>query len=136
MREKSTTLALRRQRSQIRILSGAPGFPGLCAKRRGPIALCVQLHNYPSIAEGDYAAVPNRSITSASGICSSIAPERLRRLSVFQCDGALHCRYPRRVDYDLTPAGRQFRAMIDGLANWWETSAGLRADATPLARAA
>ena len=44
--------------------------------------------------------------------------------------------YPRRVDYDLTEAGRQLVPMIDGLADWWEASATLRAGAVPLRNAA
>jgi DNA-binding HxlR family transcriptional regulator len=34
--------------------------------------------------------------------------------------------YPRRVEYDLTEAGRQLVPMIDALADWWETSAEMR----------
>lgn len=29
--------------------------------------------------------------------------------------------YPRRVDYDLTEAGRALIPMIDALGDWWET---------------
>lgn len=35
--------------------------------------------------------------------------------------------YPRRVEYDLTPAGLQLVPMIDAIANWWEASASVRA---------
>ncbi|MBJ3785312.1 winged helix-turn-helix transcriptional regulator [Devosia sediminis] len=35
--------------------------------------------------------------------------------------------YPLRVEYDLTPAGAQLVPLIDGLADWWEASASLRA---------
>lgn len=34
--------------------------------------------------------------------------------------------YPRRVEYDLTPAGSQLVPMIDRLADWWESSAKAR----------
>ena len=44
--------------------------------------------------------------------------------------------YPRHVDYDLTHAGRQLVPMIDGLADWWEASADLRAGNMALDRAA
>lgn len=47
-----------------------------------------------------------------------------------------HDGYPRRVDYDLTEAGRQLMPLIDSLADWWEASAALRAEAPPLAKAA
>lgn len=47
-----------------------------------------------------------------------------------------HDGYPRRVDYDLTEAGRQLMPLIDTLADWWEASAALRAGASPLAKAA
>ncbi|WP_338723152.1 helix-turn-helix domain-containing protein [Devosia sp. XK-2] len=35
--------------------------------------------------------------------------------------------YPLRVEYDLTPAGTQLMPLIDSLADWWSTSARLRA---------
>ena len=47
-----------------------------------------------------------------------------------------HEGYPRHVDYDLTAAGRQLVPLIDGLADWWEGSAGLRADASFQGKAA
>jgi DNA-binding HxlR family transcriptional regulator len=47
-----------------------------------------------------------------------------------------HEGYPRHVDYDLTAAGRQLVPLIDGLADWWEGSAGLRADASSQGKAA
>lgn len=47
-----------------------------------------------------------------------------------------HEGYPRHVDYDLTPAGRQLVPLIDGLADWWEGSTGLRADAASQGKAA
>lgn len=47
-----------------------------------------------------------------------------------------HTGYPRHVDYDLTEAGRQLVPMIDGLADWWEASAPLRAGTIPLRDAA
>lgn len=40
-----------------------------------------------------------------------------------------HPGYPRRVDYELTAAGRQLVPMIDGLADWWEASAVARSGA-------
>jgi len=43
--------------------------------------------------------------------------------------------YPMRVEYDLTPAGAQIMPMIDGLADWWETSSAQRAQHAAMARA-
>lgn len=31
-------------------------------------------------------------------------------------------KYPLRVEYDLTPAGRELGSLIDALGNWWEQS--------------
>lgn len=31
-----------------------------------------------------------------------------------------HAGYPLRVDYDLTPSGRQLVPLVDALGNWWE----------------
>ena len=31
-----------------------------------------------------------------------------------------HDGYPLRVDYDLTPSGRQLVPLVDALGNWWE----------------
>ena len=31
--------------------------------------------------------------------------------------------YPRRVDYDLTPAGHRLVPLIDALGDWWEENA-------------
>lgn len=37
-----------------------------------------------------------------------------------------HDGYPLRVDYALTSAGLELVPMIDGLADWWQSSAGRR----------
>ena len=31
-----------------------------------------------------------------------------------------HTGYPLRVDYDLTPSGRQLVPLVDALGDWWE----------------
>jgi len=31
-----------------------------------------------------------------------------------------HAGYPLRVDYDLTPSGRQLVPLVDALGDWWE----------------
>lgn len=47
-----------------------------------------------------------------------------------------HPGYPRRVDYELTPAGLSLMPLIDALADWWEETATDRSPPTSLADAA
>ena len=47
-----------------------------------------------------------------------------------------HEGYPLRVDYSLTPSGRQLVPMIDALADWWEASAAARAGEVEMSAAA
>lgn len=47
-----------------------------------------------------------------------------------------HPGYPRRVDYDLTPAGRGLVPLIDALGDWWVATGDDRAGRPALAPAA
>ncbi|WP_114953834.1 winged helix-turn-helix transcriptional regulator [Sphingosinicella terrae] len=47
-----------------------------------------------------------------------------------------HPGYPRRVDYDLTPAGRRLLPLIDALGDWWEETITIRRTPQPLSEAA
>jgi DNA-binding HxlR family transcriptional regulator len=47
-----------------------------------------------------------------------------------------HDGYPRRVDYELTIAGRRLVPLIDALGDWWEEVEAERADAQVLPKVA
>lgn len=65
------------------------------------------------------------------GVSHRILALELRKLEqaglVLRTD---HEGYPRHVDYELTPAGRELVPMIDRLADWWEAGADQRAQRT------
>lgn len=47
-----------------------------------------------------------------------------------------HPGYPRRVDYDLTPAGRKLVPLIDALGDWWEAAETERLGRSTISEAA
>jgi DNA-binding HxlR family transcriptional regulator len=47
-----------------------------------------------------------------------------------------HAGYPRRVDYELTPAGLQLLPLVDALGDWWEETFTTRRRLPPLSEAA
>lgn len=47
-----------------------------------------------------------------------------------------HAGYPRRVDYDLTPAGQGLVPLIDALGDWWDETAAERSSRPALKNAA